>query len=104
MTKTRGRRETNGGGRCETEQQLPELPDSRHAGRQGERQAGRHQGGGAAVRDGQRGDELHTGEQCDNLPCSHIIILESQTIKLAKVMVTILTFVQPSSNQSQLII
>ena len=35
---------------------------------------------------------------------SNELLLESQTIKLAKVMVTILTFVQPSSNQSQLII
>ena len=47
----------------EAEPELPELSDPRHGRREGEREAGRHQGGGQALRDGQRGHELHTGEQ-----------------------------------------
>ena len=57
----------------EAEPELPELSDPGHGGREGEREAGRHQGGGQAVGDGQRGDELHTGEQNNLLPLSIVL-------------------------------
>ena len=57
----------------EAKPELPELPDPGHGGREGEREAGGHQGGGQAVGDGQRGDELHTGEQNNLLPLSIVL-------------------------------
>ena len=68
----------------EAKPELPELSDPRHGRREGEREAGGDQGGGEAVGDGQRGDELHTGEARGQAPeLGHHIFCLLQRVKHA---------------------